>query len=39
VLIRRQPRQAVAAVHEFFNGELQARILCSTKNAGWSRHM
>src|SRR5580704_3133321 len=28
VLIRGQTGEAVAAIHEFFNGELQARILC-----------
>jgi hypothetical protein len=27
VLVGRQPRKAVAAINEFFNGELQARIL------------
>src|SRR5580698_8581123 len=34
VLIGRQPRQAVAAVHQFFNSELQARILCETASSG-----
>jgi hypothetical protein len=28
VFIRRQPRQSVAAIDEFFDGELQAKILC-----------
>ena len=28
VLIGRQPRKTVAAINEFFNGELQAKILC-----------
>lgn len=28
VVIRRQPGQAVAAVYKFFDGELQAKILC-----------
>jgi hypothetical protein len=28
VLIGRQPGETVAAINEFFNGELQARILC-----------
>ena|SRR5271155_3027694 len=28
VFIRRQPCQSVAAVYQFFDGELQAKILC-----------
>jgi hypothetical protein len=28
VLIGRQPRKTVAAINEFFNCELQVRILC-----------
>jgi hypothetical protein len=28
VLIGRQPRKTVAAINEFFNGQLQAKILC-----------
>lgn len=28
VFVRRKPRQAVAAVYQFFDGELQAKILC-----------
>jgi hypothetical protein len=28
VFVRRQPRQPVAAVDQFFDGKLQAKILC-----------
>jgi hypothetical protein len=34
VLIGRQPRKTVAAINEFFNSELQARILCWKPNTG-----
>src|SRR5271167_408231 len=38
VLIRRQPREAVAAIDKFFNGELQARILF-WKPEGWMKRI